>query len=1283
MSKIRIDEIISRFNDEKELCEAGKAFLDFFKIDFTPITPADLDLRDFLEEKISMIPETLEQKIINVSWIGVASQDTFVKNSIEPITYEEYEAKHENDQYLEMAFFAVDVNEEMKRSEIAVLARAFNRVAYAMPVVLFIRYNNLLSLATCERTAYKRSGFQGEKVGKVTILRDINCTDTHRGHLDILNSLNVEDCNSFEQLYAKWLATFNNDILTKKFYRDLFDWYCWALEPESGIYFPNDTASDADDRDNIDVKLIRLITRLIFVWFIKQKGLVPKELFKASEIKKVLKSFDADSMQEGNYYNAILQNLFFATLNCPVIDEDGRKRDLRCKYPKDEKQACNLYRYEKEFAEGFDIIRFFDKIPYLNAGLFECLDKTKQIDGVDKAYYFDGFSNNDKKFANGKFRKRAFIPNRLFFAKEKGLISILDKYNFTVEENTPLEQQVALDPELLGKVFENLLGSYNPETQETARNSTGSFYTPREIVEYMVNESLIQHISKELGEEKEPEIRLLMSYSDEPVNLSDEDKTKAMMSLYNCKVLDPACGSGAFPMGMLQQMVHILNRLDPNNEQWKSIVLEQAVKDSADAFKKLSDQARHAKLQEIEDSFQQSIEHPDYARKLYLIENCIYGVDIQPIAMMISKLRFFISLICETGEPRWDEPQNNYGINTLPNLETKFVAANTLLDAKIRKFNEMKFDTKLIELKDELLDLRKQHFYAQKRGRKLAIRKADETKRLQISMHIIDQASTPDHEVIDQSKAEIEKLTKQLKLVADPKWEDRKVVVPGNLFDDEHKMEIIKIDLNKEERTRIQRALKEAKDRIKYEESKKVVRGFEAAVKEVTDWNPYDQNSSAPFFDIEWMFGLTERFDIVIGNPPYIQLSSNKGELAQLYSNCGYETFKNTGDIYCLFYERGANLLKNKGLLCYITSNKWMRTAYGDKTREFLSQKTNPIKLIDFDKMQIFESATVETNILLFSMEENRHRTLCAIGRKGEIDVCSRLVAYIEENLIEVNNLSSEKWVIATREEKNIQDKILKYGVPLREWDLRVNFGIKTGLNDAFIIDSHKREEILSHCKSSQEKERTEALIYRVLRGKDIRVYTSPESGFFLINFHNGLKKILAPANIAEFPALKEHLDQYKDNLFNRADMGDTPYNLRNCAYLLEFERPKILWKRIGSILRFTYDDTKVIGLDSTCFATGEHLEYLCCILNSKMGHYLLKDSPKTGTGDLLISVQAIEPLSVARPTPEEDQWFITALHQQIADYSEERDSQISRRIYEKYHLTEEEIAIIESVNLL
>lgn len=521
-------------------------------------------------------------------------------------------------------------------------------------------------------------------------------------------------------------SRFSVEVLTKEFYQELSDWYAWAIKI---IRFPNDLNDKTDDDKYNNESAIRLITRLIFVWFLKQRHLIPDGFFDEKYIaENLIKDFNPHvkvdlfyKSNESRYYKAILQNLFFAMLNSPITPEgstDLSERHFR--NGRGDYDNNKLMRYESYFKNPQLFVDLANKtVPFLNGGLFDCLDEK------DKDIYYDGFSDREA------VKKSLVVPDYLFFGEEvgknidlsewygdkkkkkvsaRGIIDILKRYNFTVEENTPFDQEVSLDPELLGKVFENLLASYNPETQTTARKQTGSFYTPREIVQYMVDESLVAHLKRTVGEELEPQFRQLMQYTDDEVDLTDEQRKQIMLSLYNCKVLDPACGSGAFPMGMLQQMVHILSRIDPDNTQWKEMMLNKAINETSEAYRTASSEERHEIITDIERSFDESVNRPDYARKLYLIENCIYGVDIQPIAIQISKLRFFISLVVD--QKSNNNPVENFGIRPLPNLEAKFVAANTLIG--LNKNDATLFDTDAIRAKKEELKIAKHKIFGAK-----------------------------------------------------------------------------------------------------------------------------------------------------------------------------------------------------------------------------------------------------------------------------------------------------------------------------------------------------------------------------------------------------------------------------------------------------------------------------------------------------------------------------------------------------------------------------------------
>lgn len=668
------------------------------------------------------------------------------------------------------------------------------------------------------------------------------------------------------------------------------------MHGQSRLYVsPNDINNKEDDAKFNNEGAIRLITRLIFVWFLKQRHLIPEEFFDEKYIAdNLLNDFSPNDKSglfdfkshESKYYKAILQNLFFAMLNSPITAEGSKELSERhFRNGRGDYDNNKLMRYESFFKNPQLFVDLANRtVPFLNGGLFDCLDDK------DHGMYYDGFSDKEN------IKNSLIIPDYLFFGEEagknidlsewygdekkkkvsaRGIIDILKRYNFTVEENTPFDQEVSLDPELLGKVFENLLASFNPETQTTARKQTGSFYTPREIVQYMVDESLVAHLKRTVGEDLEPQYRQLMQYSDDEVELTTEQRKSIMQSLYNCKILDPACGSGAFPMGILQQMVHILSRMDSGNKVWREMMMQKAVDETSEAYRNSSTEERKELVMDIERSFDESINRPDYARKLYLIENCIYGVDIQPIAIQISKLRFFISLVVDQNTNT--DPADNFGIRPLPNLEAKFVAANTLIG--LVKKDASLFDSAEIKAKENELKIAKHKIFGAKTVR---------TKR------------------------------KYRQIVADLRMEIADILEScGAVGNDEARL--------------------------------------------LSSWDMFNQNSSSPFFDSEWMFGVKDGFDIVIGNPPYIDIKSLPKKDVKLYFNL-YETTENRINLYSIFIERGTRLLSHDGILCYINPNSMLINESYYKIRQHIIDYIDRIiKLPD----SVFVSATVETIILL------------------------------------------------------------------------------------------------------------------------------------------------------------------------------------------------------------------------------------------------------------------------------------------------------------------------------
>ena len=575
---------------------------------------------------------------------------------------------------------------------------------------------------------------------------------------------------NFDGLLAAWLAKLDTEELNKQFYRKLFAWFEWAIEEAT---FPTDENRVIKPAEHV----IRLITRLLFIWFIKEKGLIAAELFNRTQIQDLLTEDDFNNGD--SYYRAVLQNLFFATLNTEI---DKRKFST-VGYATN--RDFSRYRYKDQMRDSDKLLDIFAKTPFINGGLFDCLDSWEATG--EESYRIDCFSDNQYK--------KLSIPNRLFFDENRGLLPLLEHYKFTVEENTPIEQEVALDPELLGRVFENLLAAYNPETGATVRKQTGSYYTPRAIVDYMVEEALVATLSQKCnptdGDAKlwDERLHYLLDYAqafDDANEWFDDVETDAIVqAISELTILDPAVGSGAFPMGMLHKLTLALRRLDPDNSRWEKLQKERALQRAEVAFDTQDDPTRREELIEIDETFKR-YRDSDFGRKLYLIQNSIFGIDIQPVACQIAKLRFFISLAIEQ-EP--EQNAENFGIKPLPNLETRFIAANTLIGLKAQGTLT---SNRARDLEQELRDNRERHFHATTRQRKRACKIRDEELRTELATEL---------KHFGMSNTDAERIAR---------------------------------------------------------------------------WDPYDQNATTDWFNSEWMFGITEGFDVVVGNPAIYTIAKGK-----------------------------------------------------------------------------------------------------------------------------------------------------------------------------------------------------------------------------------------------------------------------------------------------------------------------------------------------------------------------------------------------------------------------
>ena len=747
------------------------------------------------------------------------------------------------------------------RGRLARMTRAINSCFNAPAVVVF-RHNDpngarLVSLAFVHR----RKGLNNQTrhvLGRVSILRGIRRENPHRGHLDILADLAISErmkwmhsenkSRNFDGLLAAWLNALDTETLNKRFYTELFKWFVHAVKTAK---FPNPDEKPITPEE----QTIRLVTRLLFIWFIKEKGLVADDFFRKEQVRKLLARFDH---KNGDYYYcAILQNLFFATLNTEI----GKRRFS--KESSEDHRNFNVYRHAHMLQNRREFEALMKKTPFVNGGLFDCMDSedspTSAKNSGNKQWRQDHFSDPKLQNPQARDKKRQrsiMIPDGLFFHENgtDGIVDLLHRYKFTVEENTPLNQEVALDPELLGMVFENLLAAITPESRENARKKTGSYYTPRPVVEYMVDEALTAHLAGRLEKKNEQRLRQLVSWDESDKNLFSKKECKVIIdAIDELRILDPAVGSGAFPMGMLNKLVHILKQVDERNEEWERKQLK--------SLENMPDSpSRREAERAIKQVFSEKNNYDDYGRKLFLIQNAIHGADLQPVAVQIARLRFFISLIIDQ-KPRDDQP--NYGIEPLPNLETKFVAADSLIGLARKGQGNLSETEEVEKLKERINRIRIKHFGANTRKEKMRLRAKDK-----------------------ELRGELAKALTQL--------------------------------------------------------------GFaQSDADRFAAWDLYDQTAGADWFDAELMMGVRDGFDIVIGNPPYVQLRKFSDKQQTQWKSQNFHVHDDGGDIYCLFYEHGARLLSKDGRVCFITSNKWMRSVYGKKLRAFFASQVQPEFLLN------------------------------------------------------------------------------------------------------------------------------------------------------------------------------------------------------------------------------------------------------------------------------------------------------------------------------------------------
>ena len=959
---------------------------------------------------------------------------------------------------------------------------------------------------------------------------------------------------------------FSIERVTKEFYQRIAILFSKLTGGERKVggklvtYNPDLHLPSVADPEVLKEFAVRLIGRLLFAWFLSKKHpdagapLMPPELLSTQAVD------DAETRQR-SYYHDVLERVFFEVLNTPAAN---RKAEYQNKP--------------------------WSLIPFLSSNLFEARsDDYYEVNETGQSKYYKSLS----------------IPNKWF----RELLELFSEYNFTIDENLSVDVDLAIEPEMLGRVFENLLAEINPETNETARKATGSYYTPRPIVDFMVDEALKSMLltNTELSEEQ---VNALLSYDGDPaVDLPDALKRQVLDAFDQMKVLDPACGSGAFPMGILQKALLVLGRVDPGSRLWEQRQLDH-ITDAG-----LRDQLRD-KLQR---------EEREFVHKIGLVRNCIYGVDIQPIAVEMSKLRFLLSLMVDEAV---DDSQPNRGIMPLPNLEFKFACANSL------------------------------------------IRSPGEHGGLMAG-------------AADAYFADLGAMTTQYFDVHEPSEKERL-------------------------RSKIEALVTARVDKLVKAAARRGGGGQEAS--DAVLWNSYTgifKGEPVGFFEVPYFFpDVKDGFSIVIGNPPYIREEDIKEQKPVLQAQ-GYTVYAPRADLYVYFYERALWLLAPAGVLCYISSNKFMRAKYGENLRRLLSDDTTVDLIVDLGGQKVFESATVDTCVVKIRKQHPaKGHVVLGIPVGDDYSMEMPLRAYVTDRAaaIDQQKLGSASWTIADDAVLRLKSKIAAAGKPLKEFGVGISRGIITGFNEAFIIDTPTRERL---CR---EDPRSAEIIKPVLRGRDISRWTYRWSGLYIILASYGSYQALPK----KYPAVYQHLKAYETQLKKRGqcnysrtgtDNTASPYpgqhhwleldNNPQEAYLSEFEREKVVWPMVSSgQCSFAFVPPGMY-LNNKCFMiTGEATAWAIALLNSSLAWFWFSNvESQLGTAGIEIRTNAVWNFPVA-DFSEGTRRQLTELARQMRSDSttsistrkamrntdqQRVDHKIDELVYAAYALTAAEIALIES----
>ncbi|GAA7924548.1 Eco57I restriction-modification methylase domain-containing protein [Helicobacter pylori] len=752
-----------------------------------------------------------------------------------------------------------------------------------------------------------------------------------------------------------------------------------------------------------------------------------------------------------------------------------------------------------------------------------------------------------------------------------------------------------------------------------------------------------------------------------------------MQDLLTLRICDPAVGSGHFLVSALNEMVRIAYELGLITSLPLGATLEL---ENDEILIKISNKPFIYKRPSSEKEQSHHIQKELFELKKSIIENCLFGVDINPNSCEITKLRLWIELL-KYSYYIFEEGKNTNALETLPNIDINIKCGNSLifnfpLNSKLTIGQTLEFSK---NLKAEIKEYKNSvMFYKEGLGEKAKILQNIAKLKSLIINYFIEQHQAKRH------------LKESLKAFISEYGD--------GIFDisTAFGMEMLKIARHKDNNYKFVPTLtKKQPSPIGVEANRLLIK-----IKECYETLENLKNSKT----FEWRFEFPEvlddegdflGFDCIIGNPPYIRQEHIK-PIKPLLEKQYQDFYNSTADIYTYFFALSYHLLKEKGFNAFITSNKYVRAKYGAKLRELLLKKTTIVSYMELNALKVFESATVDTSIMSFIKQTPPKESDFKYYEPtpdDKNDLKSARTLPMKQNA-----LSTESFIFVNATLLDLRDKMESVGTPLKDWDIQIYRGILTGANEAFIIPTEKREEILNACKTQEERKRTEALIKPILRGKDIKRYSYEWAGEWVINTHNGytsnLKFKIPPIDIEKYPAIKTHLDAHWDTIATRCDQGDTPYHLRNCAYLEDFEKEKIVYGEIVQEPRFYLDNGECeLGYfyaEATSFIlTGEHLRYLLGMLHSKLITFAFKTfyaGGGLGESGYRYKKAFIERLPIPKITPQNQKLAdkITDCAKAILEAKEKDpkantqklEKEIDALVYQLYNLTDEEIKTIE-----